>query len=39
SGRRFWIENATVWNLIDEVGIKHGQAALLREWRDFSSKD
>ncbi|MGL4995648.1 MAG: MEKHLA domain-containing protein [Deefgea sp.] len=39
SGRRFWIENATVWNLIDEAGIKHGQAALLREWRDFGSKD
>jgi PAS domain S-box-containing protein len=34
SGRRFWIENATVWNLIDEAGVKHGQAALLREWRD-----
>ncbi|QZA77140.1 MEKHLA domain-containing protein [Deefgea tanakiae] len=39
SGRRFWIENATVWNLIDEAGIQHGQAALLREWRDWTAED
>lgn len=39
SGRRFWIENATVWNLIDEAGFKHGQAALLREWRDWTAND
>jgi PAS domain S-box-containing protein len=34
SGRRFWIENVTVWNLIDETGQRHGQAASYREWRD-----
>ncbi len=34
SGRRFWIENATVWQLIDGDGKLHGQAALLRQWRD-----
>ncbi|MEI7457614.1 MAG: MEKHLA domain-containing protein [Nitrosomonadales bacterium] len=27
SGRRFMIRNATVWNLIDEAGLCHGQAA------------
>lgn len=27
SGKRFMIERATVWNLLDEAGICHGQAA------------
>ena len=31
-GRRFMIQNATVWNLIDETGAPCGQAALIREW-------
>ncbi|MQR01423.1 MEKHLA domain-containing protein [Glaciimonas soli] len=31
SGRRFWIKNATVWNLTDEKGIQHGQAALFAD--------
>lgn len=26
-GRHFRIENAIVWNLIDETGVRHGQAA------------
>ena len=30
SGRRFWIENATVWQLIDETGTLHGQAAMFK---------
>ncbi|WP_027469869.1 MEKHLA domain-containing protein [Deefgea rivuli] len=34
SGRRFWIEDVTMWNLIDEAGVKHGQAATYRQWRD-----
>ncbi|HXU58460.1 MAG TPA: MEKHLA domain-containing protein, partial [Verrucomicrobiae bacterium] len=34
SGRRFWIENATVWELIDEAGRRHGEAAAFRQWRD-----
>ncbi|MGO1080743.1 MEKHLA domain-containing protein [Inquilinus sp. CA228] len=34
SGRRFWIENATVWQLIDEAGALRGQAATFRDWRD-----
>jgi len=28
SGRRFMIENGTVWNLLDEQGIYRGQAAV-----------
>ena len=27
SGKRFMITNATVWNLVDEAGVYHGQAA------------
>ncbi|OWJ64463.1 MEKHLA domain-containing protein [Inquilinus limosus] len=34
SGRRFWIERATVWQLIDEAGVLRGQAARFSEWRD-----
>ncbi len=34
SGRRFWIESAVVWQLIDEAGALHGQAAALRDWRE-----
>jgi len=33
SGRRFRIENAIVWNLIEEDGSPAGQAAMFREWR------
>ena len=32
-GRRFMIEKATVWNLINEAGKYCGQAAMFREWR------
>ncbi|MGH8778473.1 MEKHLA domain-containing protein [Paraburkholderia sp.] len=34
SGRRFWIENVTVWNLVDADGVYRGQAATWREWKD-----
>ncbi|MDE2319936.1 MAG: MEKHLA domain-containing protein [Rhodospirillales bacterium] len=30
SGRRFWIENAIVWQLVDEAGKLHGQAAMFQ---------
>lgn len=30
SGARFWIEDATVWNLLDTSGAVHGQAAVFR---------
>ncbi|MEM7601660.1 MAG: MEKHLA domain-containing protein [Verrucomicrobiota bacterium] len=33
SGRRFEIRDATVWNLLDEKGIKVGQAATFSSWR------
>ena len=33
SGRRFRIDAATVWNLVDENGVCHGQAATFTEWR------
>ena len=32
SGRRFRIEQATVWNLIDADGALHGQAARFERW-------
>lgn len=32
TGRRFRIEQATVWNLIDENGVCHGQAAAFDRW-------
>jgi hypothetical protein len=33
SGRCFAIERATVWNLFDESGAPHGQAATFADWR------
>lgn len=33
TGKCFLIRNATVWNLLDEMGQPYGQAALLREWQ------
>ena len=35
SGRRFLIENATVWNLVDEHGLYCGQAAMFGVWQMF----
>ncbi|HCI13025.1 MAG: MEKHLA domain-containing protein [Gallionellales bacterium GWA2_60_142] len=32
-GKRFMIEAATVWNLIDEAGNHRGQAATFSDWR------
>lgn len=34
SGRRFLIEDGTVWELIDRDGTRHGQAATFRSWRN-----
>jgi hypothetical protein len=34
-GQRFRIEQATVWNLIDEQGVVHGQAATFDRWVDL----
>jgi PAS domain-containing protein len=34
SGRRFWVEDLTMWNLVDESGSYHGQAAVFHKWSD-----
>ncbi|MFC0397024.1 MEKHLA domain-containing protein [Paraburkholderia rhizosphaerae] len=34
SGRRFWIEHAVVWNLVDRAGVYRGQAARFADWTD-----
>jgi PAS domain-containing protein len=34
SGRRFWIQDGVVWQLMNEIGITLGQAAVFRSWRD-----
>ncbi|WP_336489016.1 MEKHLA domain-containing protein [Methylobacterium nigriterrae] len=34
SGRRFWIEDGVVWQLVDRAGIVRGQAASFSAWRD-----
>lgn len=36
SGRRFRIEQALVWNLVDGAGRLHGQAATFDRWTDLS---
>jgi PAS domain-containing protein len=37
SGRRFRIENAIVWQLIDGDGALHGQAATFSTWIDITA--
>jgi hypothetical protein len=37
TGRRFMIERATVWNLLDEAGGYYGQAAMFSDWKQLSS--
>jgi hypothetical protein len=37
SGRRFLIERACVWNLVDESGVYRGQAATFADWRHVDS--
>ncbi len=32
-GRRFMIERATVWNVVDAAARLHGQAATFKDWR------
>jgi hypothetical protein len=33
-GRRFLMENGVVWELLDETGTRHGQAATFSTWRN-----
>lgn len=35
SGRRFWITDVTMWDLIDTDGTLHGQAAVFPAWSDL----
>lgn len=35
SGRRFWIENAIVWELVRANGEHAGQAAMFHSWKDL----
>lgn len=35
SGRRFFIEDAIVWQLLDAEGVVQGQGAMLPRWRDM----
>ena len=35
NGRRFMIEGATVWNVVDEDGRYYGQAATFPRWREL----
>lgn len=37
TGRRFIIERATVWNLLDEHGKAQGQAAMFAHWKELNS--
>lgn len=30
AGRLFWIDNVTIWNMVDDEDIVHGQAAVIR---------
>ena len=36
SGRRFWIEDGIVWQLVDAGGVYRGQAAMFATWKDVA---
>ena len=38
TGRRFLVERATVWNVVDEDGGKRGQAATFSQWTPLAAK-
>lgn len=33
TGKRFDIRNTVLWNVVDDTGVRHGQAAFIRDWR------
>lgn len=37
AGRRFRIENAIIWNVTDEQGVRRGQAATFDRWSDVET--
>ncbi len=38
TGKRFWIENATIWNVTDRHGNDRGQAATFSKWSPIVEK-
>ncbi|MGF1600843.1 MAG: MEKHLA domain-containing protein [Thermosynechococcaceae cyanobacterium] len=38
TGRRFLIENATIWDVLDETGLRCGQAATFTHWQWLHSE-
>jgi len=38
SGRRFRIEQTTIWDVLDEAGKRHGQAATFERWVPLPEK-
>ena len=39
TGKRFLVEQAIVWNVVDRKGIKHGQAATFSKWSFLESSE
>lgn len=39
SGRRFWIEHATVWQLLDSAGNHRGQAAMIPDVKPIADDE
>ena len=39
TGRRFLVERATVWNVLDQHGNKRGQAATFTQWTPLAPKE
>jgi hypothetical protein len=35
TGQRFYIEQAIIWNLVDRLGNKCGQAATFSQWKNL----
>jgi hypothetical protein len=33
TGKRFDIRHTVLWNVVDDTGVRHGQAAFIRDWR------
>lgn len=38
SGRRFWVQDVSMWNLVDTDGTYVGQAAAFRSWADVQDE-
>jgi hypothetical protein len=39
TGRRFWIEDALLWNVVDESGARIGQAATFAQWQVVTGQE